>query len=478
LQLRCAGKFASSSFGHLLLKPMIDSAIETKYPLAFRKKEAKELGEHLKLRHSVELIGTKRVGISDFLRFFLYRRGIVQKYIERREFHLFISVDLNDLVELEIFPFWILTFKRVNDAVQTAAVSEKLKRDVNLLFLDSIQKRDTFLTLENLRQALSKIVKAKIIPTIFLIRFDRIVNVCDSQFFSNLEGLVDSSARKLAYVFTTFRKIDEIAGEKLSRNFLHVFQNVIYVKPANFRDTKIVFDAFKKRYKISPKNKLEKKLIDVSGGHIQYLHLAIIILEAEMKKKKIDEGEILGAISKDERINLQSEEIWESLKIGEQKVLLKVHKGEKISSSEQKEAQYLWEAGLVYNKQGPSLLRNLRLRTKQRRSLFKSRDDDVLGIFSPLFESFLEKEIGRKEQGNGVDLTKKEKTLYEFLHQNLEKVCEREKIIEAVWPESEELGVSDWTIDRLVARLREKLKNQKSKYQIVTVKTRGFKLIP
>ena len=103
--------------------------------------------------------------------------------------------------------------------------------------------------------------------------------------------------------------------------------------------------------------------------------------------------------------------------------------------------------------------------------------DEILGIFSPLFESFLEKEIGRKEQGNGVDLTKKEKTLYEHLLENLGKVCEREKIIEAVWPESEELGVSDWTIDRLVARLREKLKNQKSKYQIVTVKTRGFKLI-
>ncbi|MBI2599147.1 helix-turn-helix domain-containing protein, partial [Candidatus Curtissbacteria bacterium] len=52
----------------------------------------------------------------------------------------------------------------------------------------------------------------------------------------------------------------------------------------------------------------------------------------------------------------------------------------------------------------------------------------------------------------------------------------REEIIEHVWPEVEELGVSDWTIDRLVARLRMKLKNQKSKYQIVTVKTRGYKL--
>ena len=452
---------------------MRDSAIETKYPLSFRKKEAKELGEHLKLRHSVELVGTKRVGISDFLRFFLYRRGIVQKYIDKREYHLFISVDLNDLVELEIFPFWILTFKRVNDAVQTAAVSEKLKREINLLFLDSIQERDTFLTLENIRQAFSKIVKAKISPTIFLIRFDRIVNVCDSQFFSNLEGLIDVSARKLSYVFTGFRKIDEVAGEKLSRNFLHVFQNIIYIKPANFGDTKVVFDAFKKRYKISPKRKLEKKLIDLSGGHIQYLHLSIIILEQEMKKRRVGEQEILDAISKDERINLQSEEIWESLNKEQQKVLLKVYKGENFSVQEQNDAQYLWETGIVYTRRGETTFIKLRLKSRRGETTYSKYQ-----IFSPLFENYLEKEMEKKERGESGEFTKKEKMLYEHLFKNLSKVCERERIIEAVWPESEELGVSDWTIDRLVSRLREKLKNQKSKYQIITVKTRGFKLIP
>ena len=452
---------------------MVDSIIETKYPLSFRKKEAKELGEHLKLRHSVELIGTKRIGISDFLRFFLYRRGIVQKYIERRQFHLFISVDLNDLVELEIFPFWILTFKRINDAVQTAAVPEKLKRDVNLLFLDSIQERDTFLTLENIRQALSKIVKAKIIPTIFLIRFDRIVDVCDSQFFSNLESLIDSSGRKLSYVFTSFRRIDEVAGVQFSRNFLHVFQNIIYIKPANSKDTKIVFDAFKKRYKISPKRMFEKKLIDASGGHIQYVHLAIIILEKEMKRKKVSEREILDAISKDERINLQSEEIWESLNKKEQKVLLKVYKDEKISNQEQRDAQYLWETGIVYPRRGETSFIKLRLKSQRGETSYSKYQ-----IFSPLFGNYLDKEIEKEEQGEGGEFTKKEKMLYEHLFKNLSKVCERERIIEAVWPESEELGVSDWTIDRLVARLREKLKIQKSKYQVVTVKTRGFKLTP
>jgi DNA-binding winged helix-turn-helix (wHTH) protein len=46
-----------------------------------------------------------------------------------------------------------------------------------------------------------------------------------------------------------------------------------------------------------------------------------------------------------------------------------------------------------------------------------------------------------------------------------------------VWPEVEELGVSDWAIDRLVARVRNKLKLQKSGFEIQTIKTRGYKLI-
>ena len=293
-----------------------------------------------------------------------------------------------------------------------------------------------------------------------------------------MEGLVDASGRKLAYVFTSFRKIDEVAGEKLSRNFLHVFQNIIHIKPANFGDTKVVFDAFKRRYKISPKRALEKKLIDDSGGHIQYLHLAIIILEQEFAKKKVDDKQILDAVSGDERINLQSEEIWESLNKEEQKVLLSVHKGEKIPVHEQKEAVYLWETGIVQNrlKQGPTSFIKLRLSGRQGRTLSSRAGDLTDVIFSPLFENFLDREIEKKEQGEGGEFTKKEKMLYEHLLQNLDKVCERERIIEAVWPESEELGVSDWTIDRLVARLREKLKQQKSKFNVVTVKTRGFKL--
>ena len=181
---------------------VVNSVIETKYPLSFRKDDAQALGSHLRLRHSVELIGLKRVGISDFLRFFLYRRGIVEKYIDKKQFHLFIAVDLNDLVEREIFPFWILLLKRIADAVETFKVPISLKKEIANLFLSSIQSQDLFQTQEFVREAISKITRENIMPTIFFIRFDRIVDILDNQFFSNLESLIDRSGQKLAYDFT------------------------------------------------------------------------------------------------------------------------------------------------------------------------------------------------------------------------------------------------------------------------------------
>ena len=76
-----------------------------------------------------------------------------------------------------------------------------------------------------------------------------------------------------------------------------------------------------------------------------------------------------------------------------------------------------------------------------------------------------------------LEFTKKEFSLLRLLEKNKNQICEREQIVEEVWPEAAELGVSDWAIDRLVARLRSKLKNQNSEKEIVTVKTRGYKLI-
>ena len=161
---------------------------EVTYPVDFREEDARQLGEHIRNRHSVEMIGMKRVGISNFLRFFLYHKDIVPTYIDKQKQHLFIPVDLDDLVEREIYPFWTLTLKRVVDACEHSSLPEETKSKINSLFLTSIQSQDLFFVIDAVRQALVKTVEAGISPTLFFLRFDRLQDAFNPSFFDNLEG--------------------------------------------------------------------------------------------------------------------------------------------------------------------------------------------------------------------------------------------------------------------------------------------------
>ncbi len=429
----------------------MDGIIEALYPISFRKADALILGQHLKNRNSVVLIGIKRVGISNFLRFFLNHKEIVKTYIADGNSHLFIPVDLNDLVEREVFPFWILTLKRILDSVENSSLSKDSKEYLERLFLDCMQSKDTFLTIESVKKSLARITEENIMPSIFFIRFDRLKEIVTSELFGNLQGLKDATNRKVSYVFTSFRGLTDLAPEVFTKSSISLFARNMYVGPAEKKDTKIIFDTYKARYKLSFPPSLEPLLFEVVDGYIQYLQLALISFHESGKAFK-NKQEIFDFLSQDERIMLQSEELWESLNANEKEVLLKIEKDEKLTPEERKEATYLWDSGFVVEKKEKTI------------------------VFSPLFSHYL-KQRQITKGAVSVELSKKEHLLFTFLKSKIGNICEREEIIQAVWPEVEEFGISDWAIDRLVARLRVKLKSQNSPNEIQTVKTRGYKMV-
>lgn len=424
---------------------------ESSYPVSFRAEEATRLGDYLKQRQSVNLVGMKRVGISNFLRFFLYHKDIVNKYINEDEKHLFISVDLNDLVEREIYPFWTLTLKRVVDSVEASDLPDAVKKQIGNLFLMSIQSQDLFLVIDSIRKALLIIVAQGYYPTLFFLRFDRLQDAFNPSFFDNLEGLRDATEERLAYVFTSYRSLDFIFPQV--KTSLSVFCQQMYVKPAEEEDMQIVAEAYKKRYHLELSAQLEKELFACVGGNIQYLQLALIVLK-EKTQEVVDPEKLLSFLLADERIAIESEELWESLQREEQMILLEVAKGNGISADDYALASYLWEVGIL------------------------SGDQESSQVFSPLFASYLASQKQEfSEKAHAEHLTRKEHLLFSLLQKHMGEICEREQIIETVWSEYEDFGVSDWAIDRLVARVRLKLREQKSQYEIVTVRTRGYKLV-
>jgi len=420
---------------------------ESSYPLSFRQTDAKKLGKYLEQRRSVNLIGMRRVGISNFLRFFLHHPEIVPTYISDQQQHLFIPVDLNDLIEREIYPFWTLALKRLVDACETSLLPDETKEKVNALFLTSIQSQDLFLVIDTIRKTLLMIVEKGMYPTFFFIRFDRLQDAFNPSFFDNLEGLYDATHERMSYVFTSYRSLDSIFPS--TKTSLSVFAQQMYVAPASEKDMEIVFGSYRERYHLDLSPDLEKALFGLVAGNIQYLQLALILLNEKKGTGLSEEKELLKLLLADERITLESEELWESLTKEEKNVLLDVVKGKTISEGEKAKASYLWDTGFVVGGK----------------------------VFSPLLEEYLlHKEPEESKKKETVHLTRKEHLLFVLLESHLGDICEREEIIESVWPEYKEFGVSDWAIDRLVARVRVKLREQKSPYEIVTVRTRGYKL--
>lgn len=431
------------------------SITEMQYPLIFREKDAKALGGYLRSRHSVQLIGMKRVGISNFLRFFLYHKDIRRLYMPQDGKNLFIPVDLNNLIEREIFPFWRLTFKRIVDSVENSLLDGTLKQTISDLFVNSIQSGDLFLTYDGVRASLVELTKAQIYPTIFLLRFDRLKNVVNPEFFNNLQALQDATNQKVSYVLTSYRELDRLAPETFSKQILSPFASTMYVKPANSRDMDVMFGTLSEKYDLSVPMAMRELLIDLSGGHAQYAQLSLVILhELSAKQKILSEDDVVSAIETDERITLQSEELWESLTEEEQEIVKRIQEGKKITLEEREVGKYLWNTGFVYEKNG------------------------LISLFSPLFDLYVENSLKKRNHEVAiVEFSKKEHMLFELLKKYPNEIVEREKIVELVWPEYKEYGVSDWSVDRLVARVRGKLKKQKGNLEIMTVRTRGYKLV-
>ncbi len=427
---------------------MNPNLIEKTYPINFRKDDAKKLGTHIINRRSVVLTGMLRIGISNFLRFFLNHEGINKKYLDNKKY-IIIPVDLNDLVEREIYPFWILTFKRLADTIEDSNLPESIKKQIALYFLDSIQSQDLFLTIDYLRKSLVILCDAGYLPTIFFLRFDRMKDSITHDFFANFQGLIESTHDRLSYVFTSARPLNHLEPTIFTKQSLLIFSDNLYIKPNKKSDIKTVFESSIKQYNLRLYPEMINSLLKLVDGHTQYLQFALISLK---ESGNIKPSELFDFLKTDERISLQSEELWESLSSIEQDILLKIESGKKLTESEIKEGEYLINTGFF--------------------------DLKTLKIFSPIFDLFIKsKALEKRKEKNNTDFSKKENLLLKFLEENKNEICEREQIIEAVWPEAEALGVTDWAIDRLVARVRNKLKDHDKNYEIVTIKTRGYKLI-
>lgn len=399
----------------------------------YRKSDAAFLRDHIKHNHSIELVGMRRVGINNFLRnfFLLHEYG-------KTDHQMYIFIDLNNLVEREPFPFWQLTLKRISDAVRDVITDAALRKEITSIFESAIQYQNLQLTYDGVREALGALVKQDIEPVIFFNRFDRITNMMTDSFIDNIYGLYDAAGQRLSCAFTSYRPLSDFYKKKLPIDQLYTH----YLLPLSPENISVHIDEYQKKYHVIFDTKARTELVQLSGGHFQYLRVLMDILrESKSVRESLHDKAI-----KDERITLLSEELWESLTAEEKKEIAQIVRGTHLPEF----SRYFRDTGMAVKTH----------------------------VFSALFAEFVkQRSTLDKKAGLATEFTRKEHLLFNYLKDNVGTVCERDRIIERVWPESAEDGISDWSIDKLMERLREKIKKQGLPYQVVTVRTRGYKMV-
>lgn len=408
----------------------------------FRSQDETTLLNHLANGSSVTLIGMKRVGINNFLKFFISKNNATPPY-------LFVMVDLNDLVEREIFPFWTLTLKRLIDAIETLPNNEKVKKESRKQFIESIQLKDVFITVDSIQKILAMLASASYFPVLIFNRFDRMQDAATPELFYNLQSLKDHANRHMAYIFTSYRPLYELRPDVFTKQALSVFCQDMYLKPATPPDASWMLEQLETRYETRVPDHLRDDFLSITAGHAQYLHLSFLKLK-DAETVPNTRQELLELLLNNEDAILQSEELLESLTEKERSIILSLADEDKPVSI-LAEATYLTNTGMVVIREEKPV------------------------VFSPLLRHAIIRRTMMKT--NGVEFTKKEHLLFQYLKSREGELCEREEIVEAVWPDYAESGISDWAIDRLVARVRAKLKAQNSPYEIQTVITRGYKLV-
>lgn len=365
--------------------------------------------------------------------------------------------DLNCLRELSERAFFEYVINGLYDTIRESGLSEKIKSDAKTL----VENRSQITNLQGVFDTLVQLVKlvssqTEMTVVFFLIRFDRLHALFHSLFFAALQSLADVARFRLLYVTTSVRSLKDFYYKDLAESETIFFPQSYYLKPISQCDLHSIAKQLNltKDYDQTLSSQNIDTIFSLGGGHIM---LTRLILMAWSEGTLNGNGKTITteALLKNERIYMACEEIWTNLTKPEKDFLtVLVYKRRVMKPSD--ETHYLLDTGIVVEQ------------------------NSNLHCFSPLFEQWIINHEKHFRINHGShELTPKERLLLNVLTAKENALCDRDSVIEGVWPEYQQvdLTVSDWAIDRLVSRLRNKLKERNDGYEILTMRGKGFKLM-
>lgn len=191
----------------------------------------------------------------------------------------------------------------------------------------------------------------------------------------------------------------------------------------------------------------EQFIFDNCGGH--YL-LSKDVVRQIRKQKNLSYQELYELPS----LNLRIEAIVNNLSREQKAVINQVFNKEIIGKQLEHTRKFLFTQGWI------------------------KEESNTLVVTIPLLKRAILSSFPQHQTTDLLTYTQLEKKVIDFLKSKEQTLISREELAAVIWETAWEDNYSDWAIDQLMHRIREKLEQTNAPYKIITKKGEGFALLP
>ncbi len=424
------------------------------------------------------LVGVSNVGKSHLLRAWRLP-DVVRAYLsETADVLSFVYIDFNLMLEMSEQGFYELILRTVLTELRELPTEQVIYDRVNDAYHRVIEPTNPFQVPLSFNEGIITLCEDWPRRLVLLFdEFDEVFEGIDERVFLNLRALRDRYPDQLSYVVATLKRLNESRQGPEIGEFCELFaQDTRYLGMLNETDSLRLIDEFAQAEGLAFTAEDRAFVLAQAGGHPGLLRAVCHVLS-----RALERGEPAQVRATDYRllrewleddINVRGEcvKLWNNLPTELRLALIDFMAGRQLDRTS---LHQLREKGILVKGRDKRyhLLGKAFEGLARRQRLLQEPIQPGVHVDVEAGEVYVD---GRA----APVLTDLEYRLMLLLYGQIDKICDKYRIVEAVWGEDYIEEVDDARIEKLVSRLRQKIEADPSNPRyLVTVRGRGYRLI-
>lgn len=445
-------------------------------PQLSRQDDLAYIADCIKDNRCCSIVGASNIGKSSLLRS-LPRTEIIRRFFADDSDRLsFVYIDFNLMLQMVEQGFYELVLRAVLTELRRQGAEASLIGQVDAGYRRVVEPANPFQVALGFNEGITAICENWDRRLVFLFdEFDEVFQGISGRVFLNLRALRDRYPHRLLYLTATVYPLrDSHRGAEVSE-FAELFAHHTRVLSMLSPDDVLqAIDAFAQVENVTFSAKDAQLALTQAGGHPGLLkavcHVMANHTSPEGEGLLIDHRRLRDRLADDPTVRGESVKLWNNLSPDQQEQLVGFLANSQIEPASERD---LREMGFLIN-----------------------GDGGQPRLFSRLFEDFVRRQrllLEEPQRGVIIDieagtvrvdghptetLTNLEYRLLLLLYGHLDKICDKYRIVEAVWGEDYIDEVDDARIEKLVSRLRQKIEPDPAEPRyLMTIRGRGYRLL-